>query len=115
MVKKLRESLIARVVSWSLYDLAIKFFTLNVISLYFVRWLTITKGAPDIIYGVVFGFSIFLIAILSPLLGYFSDITQRKHNLLIQFTLAGIVFTALLGIFFELKRKKCYILPEIKS
>ncbi|MBD3264631.1 MAG: MFS transporter [Candidatus Omnitrophica bacterium] len=98
LIDKLRKSLFVRIFSWSLYDLAVKFFTLNIVSLYFVRWLTITKGAPDILYSFVFGLSILFIAVFSPLLGYFSDMTRRKHALLIQFTISGIIFTSLLAV-----------------
>ena len=87
----------SRIISWSLYDLANQFFALNVISLYFVRWITEEKGVPEILYSVTFGISTFFVAILSPILGTFADIAHKHRLFLIFFTLLCITFTFLLG------------------
>ncbi len=86
------------ILAWSLYDLANQFFVLNVVSLYFVRWLTIEQGAPEIFYSIAFGISMFFTAILAPLLGSASDLTARRRPFLIFFTLISVIFTMLLGI-----------------
>jgi len=83
--------------SWSLYDLANQFFAINVVSLYFVRWLTLEKGAPEILYSLSFGISIFAVAALAPLLGLVSDMTGRRKPFLTWLTMLCIVFTMLLG------------------
>ncbi|MFH1856400.1 MAG: MFS transporter [Candidatus Omnitrophota bacterium] len=86
------------ILSWSLYDLANQFFILNVVSLYFPRWLTIEKGSPEIFYSLAFGFSMILVAIFAPFLGTLSD-KQNKHKaFLILFTVISIIFTLLLGM-----------------
>ncbi|MCG8430077.1 MAG: MFS transporter [Candidatus Omnitrophica bacterium] len=85
------------VFSWALYDLANQFFALNVVSLYFVRWLTFEKHAPEIYYSISFACSSFAIALLSPLFGAFSDYTRRRRVFLILFTLLSVLFTVLIG------------------
>lgn len=86
------------ILSWSLYDLANQFFVLNVVSLYFVRWLTLEKGVPEIFYSISFGISMFLVAVLAPLFGTISDLTKRRRPFLVYFTLLSIGFTMLLGL-----------------
>lgn len=83
--------------SWVLYDLANQFFVLNIVSLYFPRWLTLDKGTPEIFYSLAFGVSMMLVAVCAPLLGTFSDLRQKRRLFLVVFTLISIVFTAALG------------------
>lgn len=86
------------ILSWGLYDLANQSFALVVVSLYFVRWLTLEKGAPEIFYSISFGVSLFFIAIFAPVLGAISDIINRHRLFLTLLTLLSIVFTMILGI-----------------
>lgn len=86
------------IISWSLYDLANQFFLLNVVSLYFVRWLTLEKGVPEIFYSISFGISMFLVAVLAPLLGTISDLTKRRRPFLVYFTLLSVGFTIALSL-----------------
>ena len=83
--------------AWGLYDLANQFFVVNVVSLYFVRWLTLEKGAAEILYSFSFGVSTFLVAVCAPILGSLSDITGRRKPFLIYLTLLSVVFTVLLA------------------
>jgi len=74
------------ILSWCMYDLANQFFAVNVVSLYFVRWLTIEKNAPEFFYSISFGISIFAVAVLAPFLGAISDesgkhITELRNKL----------------------------------
>ena len=85
------------IASWALYDLANQFFTLNVVSLYLPRWLTIEKNAPEIFYSLSFGISMALIALCSPFLGIISDIRGRPKAFLTFFTLLSVSFTIFLG------------------
>jgi MFS transporter, UMF1 family len=85
------------VVSWALYDLANQFFSVNVVSLYFIRWLTFDKQCPEFFYSLAFGVSTFLVAILSPLLGSYADTTHTNRALLIVTTLIAVAGTVLLG------------------
>lgn len=86
------------IISWALYDLANQFFALNIISLYFVRWLTLEKRVPEVYYSIAFGVSTFFIALISPILGAVSDISGRRRPFLVWLTLVSIIFTLLLGI-----------------
>ena len=85
-------------ISWSLYDLANQFFALNVVSLYFPRWLIVEKGSAEIFYGLAFGVSMFFVAVLAPFLGMAADAGKRRRFYLTLFTLLSVVFTAFLGV-----------------
>jgi len=86
------------ILSWALYDLANQFFALNVVSLYFVRWITLERQAPEILYSIAFGISTFFVAISAPVLGAISDISSRRKPFLIYLTLLSIIFTMVLGV-----------------
>jgi len=86
------------VLAWALYDFANQFFALNVIALYFPRWLTIEKGCPEIFYSISFGISMFFVAVLAPILGTISDSTQRRKIFLVYFTILSILFTLSIGL-----------------
>jgi UMF1 family MFS transporter len=86
------------ILSWSLYDLANQFFAVNIISLYFVRWLTLEKNAPQLFYSIAFGVSMFFIAVSAPVLGALSDARNRRMPYLIRLTLLSVIFTMALGL-----------------
>jgi len=86
------------IISWAMYDLANQFFALNVVSLYFVRWLTLEKQKPEIFYSISFGISTFFVAIFGVILGAISDISARRRPFLIFLTLLSVIFTMLLGV-----------------
>jgi len=86
------------VFSWALYDLANQFFALNVVSLYFPRWLTIEKKSPEIFYSLAFGISMFLVAVCAPILGAISDVKARRKTFLVYFTFLSIIFTVALSL-----------------
>lgn len=81
-----------------MYDLSNQFFALNVVSLYFVRWLTLEKIAPEILYSVSFGISTLFVAFTAPILGAASDYTNRRRPFLVYLTLIAVVFTMLIGV-----------------
>ncbi len=87
------------ILSWAFYDLANQFFVLNISSLYFVRWITVERKIPEIVYSLFFGFSVFLVAVSSPFLGAISDMRKRYKSFLVFFTLLAIISTAFLGMF----------------
>ena len=87
------------ILSWALYDLANQFFALNIVSLYFVRWLTFELKAPEIFYSIAFSISTFFIAISGPILGAISDLTGRRRVFLVYLTLISIIFTMVLGLY----------------
>ena len=84
--------------AWALYDLANTIFSMNIVSLYFVLWLTVDRGCPEFYYSLTLGSSIFLAAFFMPFLGELSDSLKRKQPFLISFTLGCCIFTALLGL-----------------
>ncbi|MBU1043774.1 MAG: MFS transporter [Candidatus Omnitrophica bacterium] len=86
-----------QIISWAMYDTANQFFVLNIISLYFVRWLILEKHTPEIFYSIAFGVSTFFIALLAPIFGTVADVRGKHKPFLIFFTLLCILFTILLG------------------
>lgn len=86
------------ILAWCLYDFANQSFALNIVSLYFVRWITIEKGVPEFFYSLCYGVSLFFVAIFAPILGAFSDTIQRRKPYLIWATFISITFTLLLGL-----------------
>ena len=87
------------ILAWAFYDLANQFFVLNISSLYFVRWITVERKIPEIIYSLFFGASLFLVAITSPFLGAISDMRKKYKSFLVYFTLLAIISTAFLATF----------------
>jgi MFS transporter, UMF1 family len=88
---------VIRIIAWALYDLANQFFAINILTLYFSRWLVLEKGIPEICYSLAFGVSVFCVAALAPFFGYVSDYTRRPSYFLNLFTIIAVLFTALLG------------------
>ncbi len=84
--------------SWALYDFANAIFGMNVLALYFALWVTLDKGAEDIVYGFVLGLSMFVAAISMPILGAISDRKGRRMPYLIFFTLLCIIFLSFIGV-----------------
>ncbi len=83
--------------SWALYELALKFFMLNIVALYFVRWVTLEKGAPEFVYSVFFGLSTLGVAVMSPAIGVIADRSGSKDRFLFGFTLSAVFLSALLS------------------
>lgn len=86
-----------RVVSWALYDFANTIFAINIISFHFALWVTEDMKGEDILYSIALSVSMFLAALLMPLLGSLSDRKYGKKNFLILFTLLAVTFTGLIG------------------
>ena len=83
--------------SWSMYDFANTIFSMNIISLYFALWVTVDMKGEDILYSWALSGSMFLAAIVSPIMGAVSDRLGRRMPFLIFFTLTCCFFTALIG------------------
>lgn len=86
-----------RLLSWSFFDFAAKFFTLNIVTVNFVAWLSIEKNVPNIFYGLAFGLSSLVVFLLSPLIGKVSDLTGKRRHILSLFTTISAVFILFLG------------------
>ncbi len=78
---------------WALYDFANTLFAMNVVSLYFALWVTQDMKAPDIAYAAASSISLLAVALLSPMVGAWSDRLGRRIPFIALFTLiccAGI-------------------------
>lgn len=95
---KIRDNKALTIFSWALYDFANAIFAMNVIALYFVLWVTVEKGAEDIVYSLVLGGSMFLAAITMPLLGAVSDKRGMRMPFLIFFTVLCVLFLFMTGM-----------------
>ncbi|MBN3038015.1 MAG: MFS transporter [Candidatus Omnitrophica bacterium] len=84
--------------SWALYDFASTIFSMNIISNYFVLWLTVEKNCPELYYSLTFSSSVLLAAFFMPVLGEISDRLKIRMPFLVTFTLGCVVFTCLLGL-----------------
>jgi len=71
---------------------------MNIVSLYFVLWLTVDKNCPEIYYSLSLSGSIILAGIAMPLLGEISDRTGIRIPFLIALTLGCVCSTAMLGV-----------------
>lgn len=89
---------VSLILSWAFYDLANQFFALNVVSLYFVLWLTVERNKPEFFYGIAFAISSLFVAILGLILGAISDTTGRYKPFLVWLTLIAVIFTMVLGV-----------------
>jgi UMF1 family MFS transporter len=86
------------IVAWSFYDFANTIFSMNVISLYFVLWVTLDKKAPDLFFSIALSTSMLMAAISAPLLGHFSDRYGKKMPFLMGFTAICCLATAYIGL-----------------
>lgn len=86
------------ILSWALYDLANQFFILLIVSLYFPRWVTMERNAPEIYYSLAYGSSMLLVAVCAPFMGTIADIKKKHKLLLVILTLISVVCTMLLGV-----------------
>ena len=86
------------VFSWALYDFSNAIFGMNILAFSFALYITVEKGAQDIVYGMALGISMFLASISMPILGAISDRKKKKMPYLIFFTLMCVLFLAFMGM-----------------
>lgn len=84
--------------AWSLYDFANTIFSMNVVSLYFVLWVTVDHGGKDIYYSLVYSASMLATLVLAPFLGRAADLKNRRLLFLFATTLLCVAATALIGV-----------------
>lgn len=89
---------IIRIASWALYDLANQFFALNIIALYFVRWVTIEQNVSELVYAAVYALSTLVVALLMPWLGSLADARRSYRLFLTLCTLVSVAGTLCLSI-----------------
>jgi len=83
--------------AWALYDFSSTIFAMNIITLYFVLWVTIDMHGEDILYSFALSGSMLVAAIISPLLGSISDRIGKKMPFLIILTVVAFIFAATIG------------------
>ena len=74
------------VIGWSLYDFANTIYSMNILSLYFKRWLVEDLGRDGLYYDLAYAGSMFVVAIIMPALGALSDHSTKKKLFLFLFT-----------------------------
>jgi UMF1 family MFS transporter len=93
------------VASWALYDLANTIFSFNVVSYIAPLWVLAVykeagrgQGEANFALGMAVGVSMFLNAVVSPVMGAVSDRAGVRKPFLLFFTVLCIVPTALIGL-----------------
>ncbi len=86
------------VIGWSLYDFANTIYSMNILSLYFKRWVVEDLGRDGLYYDVAFSMSMLLAGLIMPALGALSDHSQKKRFFLILFTLSCCLSLGLIKI-----------------
>jgi len=92
------------VISWSLYDFANTIFSMNILSLYFKRWVVEDLGRDGLYYDIAYSGSMLLVGLILPALGALSDHSKKKKIFLLLFTVScclslGMIPFIPLGIF----------------
>ncbi|HEX7879767.1 MAG TPA: MFS transporter, partial [Candidatus Eisenbacteria bacterium] len=86
-------------VAWAFYDFANTIFSMNVLTMYLLKWVSVDQGQPDLWYSVAFSLSMILVAVTLPVLGTLADSSPRgRLSYLLAFTVAAILGTALIGV-----------------
>jgi MFS transporter, UMF1 family len=85
---------------WTLFDFANTSFSVMVVavgySLYFKEVVAGGSGRGDLLWGIAVSVSMFLTALIAPVLGAAADFSSRRKRFLFGFTIVSIVCTALL-------------------
>ena len=85
------------VLSWALYDFANTLFAINILSLYFVLWVTEDQGASQTSFSLTISGSMLAVALCSPMLGAVSDRYGRRIPLLMAVVVVCVVLTGAIG------------------
>ncbi|MDD8017620.1 MAG: MFS transporter [Bacteroidota bacterium] len=85
---------------WTLFDFANTSFSVMVVavgySLYFKEVVAGGSGRGDLLWGIAVSISMFLTALIAPVLGAAADFSSRRKRFLFGFTIVSIICTALL-------------------
>lgn len=85
------------ILAWGMYDLANQSFAVNIVTFYFVLWVTVEKQTPELFHSISIALSMFFVACLAPFLGRLSDIIRKHRFFLSVFTALSIIFTISMG------------------
>ncbi len=89
---------VIRLLAWASYDFANSVWAINILTLYFLLWLTDELKTPELAYSLVYSGLMLLVAVSSPLLGAVSDRYGRRMPFLVFFTLLCIIPALLFGL-----------------
>ena len=99
-MKSLLSSAKSQIFVWTLFDFANTSFSVMVVavgySLYFKEIVAGGSGRGDFLWGIAVSISMFLTALIAPVLGAAADFSSRRKRFLFGFTIVSIVSTALL-------------------
>lgn len=76
------------VIGWSMYDFANTIFSMNILSLYFKRWVVEDLNYDGLYYDLSYSGSMLLAGLIMPALGAISDQSNKKKIFLFLFTFA---------------------------
>jgi UMF1 family MFS transporter len=90
---------------WTLFDFANTSFSVMIVavgySLYFKDIVAGGSGRGDFLWGLAVSISMFLTALIAPVLGAAADFSSRRKRFLFGFTIVSIICTALLAFVHE--------------
>lgn len=89
------------VFNWGMYDLANTAFSALFVTFFFPKYITEFLGGNKFQIGLVFGISMFLVAVLVPVIGAWSDRTKQRMPFIAMFTFfccAATLFIPLVGL-----------------
>jgi len=86
------------VIGWSLYDFANTIYSMNIISLYFKRYLVEDLGKDDRWFDIPYSLSMVLVAVFIPALSALSDQSAKKKYFVFLFTLTCCISTGLMSL-----------------
>ncbi len=89
---------LVRLLAWASYDFANSLWAINVLTLYFLLWVTEELKVPELAYSLVYSTLMLLVGLASPLFGAVSDRYGRRVPFLVFFTLLCIVPSMFLGV-----------------
>tara|TARA_B100000029_G_scaffold93931_3_gene84108 strand:- start:19093 stop:20307 length:1215 start_codon:yes stop_codon:yes gene_type:complete len=84
-------------VSWALYDFANTIFAMNILSLYFVLWVTEDNSGTQLTFSMFLSASMLVSAITSPFYGSITDMVGKRVFLLSIGVIICAVSTSLIG------------------
>ncbi len=86
------------IIGWSLYDFANTIYSMNILSLYFKRWIVEDLGRDGLYYDISYSLSMLLAGLIMPALGAVSDHSAKKKLFLFLFTITCCLSVGLLSV-----------------
>ncbi len=85
------------VISWAFYDFANTIFAMNILSLYFVLWVTEDKSGTQLTFSLFLSGSMLAAAITAPFYGAITDMVGKRVFLLGTGVILCVISTSLIG------------------